>query len=420
LAEGQELSLAAKAIPASASGTVVWASVNPSIATVANGVVTAGTTAGKTVISASIGSIRTEVEVDVFALVANDINIGGGSGTTLGGSKNARTLTLDLTGDPTVTANLTGTILPLGSPGTIYWDLEDNDDNISLSSSTGTAITITATKETVGDNPVIINVRLIEGGAILDKLEVTVNDSGGGGDVDPNLIFEWVYGTGSGPGGALTTGNVAYLAGTGTHPQAGNMPIRITHANVSYSSGQGIILDGSINNSGSALLVGTTTNGASSAGTAAEVATTQPVGVFNFRAGNTNGIRITLGMEILEDGVNVNANRGFNVIINNSTTTAGNTPLSGSGNEGRITLWNVPNAAGTGITQSGVSYNATTKILSCAVFTPSTFLQTHIQTLETAFIGISTLGRSASNAPPLENIGAKILITSIRIEYVVP
>jgi len=246
---------------------------------------------------------------------------------------------------------------------------------------------------------------------------IVVEFVGGQAPLDPNLIWEWVYDTTNGPG-TLAVANQSHLVGRGSHAQAANMPIRIQHANVSYAAGQGIILDGSINTSGCVLIIGSTVRaagGTQGVDSFPSSGTFAPDGVFDFRTGNTNGIRISLGMEILADGVNNGANRGFNVIINNNTTTAGSTPLSDGSNQGRIALWNVPVAAGTGL-GAGATYNTTTKTLTCATFTPATFLQTNIATLEKAFVGISTLGQSGT-APNL-NLGAKILLTSIKIEYV--
>jgi len=222
---------------------------------------------------------------------------------------------------------------------------------------------------------------------------------------DPNVIFDWSYGDNNGPQGTFTSsGTDAYLVGTGTNAKAATMPICITSAYVTDdTTDKGIKIDGYNTTSGSVLLIGANSHGASGAGT---VLGTQPDGVFDFSTGNTNGIKVSIGMEILTDGV---GGRGFNVILNNSTTTAGNSPLSGSNNEARIAYWATPLAAGTGVT-GGAAYNTSTNILTCATFTPSAFPQTNIQTLETAFIGIMTLGQSGAN------YGAVILIKSIRIE----
>ena len=228
--------------------------------------------------------------------------------------------------------------------------------------------------------------------------------------VDPNLIFEWQYGDDNGPKGTFTnSSDTAYLVGTGSHGNAAAMPVRTTNASVTDdTTNKGIKLDGYNFTSGSALLIGTNENGATTSGT---VATSQPAGVFDFRTGNNGGIKVSIGMEILTDAT---GNRGFNVILNNSTTTAGNSPLNiGSGNEARIAYWAAPLEAGTGVT-GGASYNATSKILTCATILPDNYNQgiEQLATLEEAFISLMTLGDNGTIK------GAEMLIKSIRIEYI--
>jgi len=295
---------------------------------------------------------------------------------------------------------------------TITWT--SSDDEIVLINDGVSHIGETATLEALEAGFAQITVIAEKAGTIPAIKIFDVQVTAAGDIIPTGVLWEWVYNGTNGPG-TLAVANLSYLAGTGSHPLAAEMPIRISHTNVSYAPEQGIIIDGSINTSGSVLIIGSeirAAGGTSGTDSFPSTGTFAPEGVFDFRTGNLNGIKITLGMEIMEDGINRGANRGFGVIINNNTTTAANTPL---GADGRIALWNVPNAAGTGL-GSGTAYNTSTKIYTCNTFTPSRFTQTYIETLEKAFVGISQLGRSAGTGG--DNMGAKILLTSIRIEYV--
>jgi len=417
---GDELELIAKTIPATpdpASGAVVWSTGNSAAVTVdtATGAVEA-VGIGTATITATIDGESSSVDIAVGMLVATGVNI---TGTGVTGTP--KTLQINLAGESTATSQLNASILPAGAPGTIDWSSSNSNvvavDNGLLTAkaeTSGTPVTITAT---------------VRDTSYTDTVEVTVvNDT----SVDPNLIFEWIYTRDGAPAGTWSSAGTpnTTLPGIGTAVGTFNsrddcIPITYRGGTITIDSDPvtgGIVLDGSSTTTGANLLIGTNTVASTVAGTGTAENPAAATGVLNLN--HTAGVKVTLGFEILSPSVfsgetGTIASRGFNVIIQNSGTTAGNSPLNGgtngkptpvatASNIARIAYIATPSS--TSATASPGTHDSTLKTLVCRTIDPTDFNQVNIGQLSTAFLGITQLGTSGTTT------GAKVIIRSIRIE----
>ncbi|MDR2020994.1 MAG: hypothetical protein LBQ14_09545 [Treponema sp.] len=415
-ANGKELSTPAQAVTVAASGadltpvTVYGIGVEKTgTGTVTvNGEETASTAAlaGETITLAAtpgtdrlLGSLTVDgADYTVPFAITKDIAISAVFKFPITGiviQRNGTTVSAPIDTGVDGTITLTAVLVPAGVPGTVTWE----SDDISIATvnpAAGAATTVTG----IDEGEAVITVSAVNPDTQMPVIaSVTVNV---GGAADPNLIWEWSYAVNGGPSGTFASSSSATLTGTGIYTQ---VPIRIVGSNsviTDVPTSQGIQIDASgASGTTGILAVGTSSNTASTAASC-------PDGVFDFRTGNTNGIKITIGCQILTDA---SGTRGLSVCLNNSTATATNTPLRNSGNEARVIYFATPAAGGTlnSPTTNGVWDGAN---LISRVFIPDDFNQTYITTLEKAFLGICALGASGSNT------GAKVLITSIRIEYV--
>jgi hypothetical protein len=291
---------------------------------------------------------------------------------------------------------LTAVLAPAGVTGTVTWESGD-----SLKVTVDPAAGLTTTIRGIAQGESVITVSAVNADtqtAVTANVTVTVGGAG-----DPNLIWEWSYAANGGPSGTFTSGSSsAALTGTGAYT---TVPVRIVGSSAKVTNEAdlgGIQIDASgASGTTGILAIGTSSNTASTASAC-------PEGVFDFRTGNTGGIKITVGCQILTDAVGT---RSLSVFLNNSTSTATNTPLRSSGNEARVIYFATPAAGGT-INTPDANGVWDGENLTSRVFKPGDFNPTNIATLEKAFLGICALGASGSNT------GAKVLITSIRIEYV--
>jgi hypothetical protein len=216
------LQLLAKEIPASPNpsvGHVVWSvDSGTTVSVSADGLVTAGTTAGVTTIKAAIGSVDTTVDIDVLTdptgIVISGIGVQAGT---------PKTLELNLAGGTSVTAQLTANILPPGitSAQDITWTTSDSS-KVEVGSTGGT-VTITAKAVTTG-TPVTITATLVDGGTFTDTVDVTVVNN-----LAPAVIWEWkssvnpIAAGGISSGGSMTvTGYTPVIYSIGAAALQGN------------------------------------------------------------------------------------------------------------------------------------------------------------------------------------------------------
>ena len=408
--EGQEhhLALAAKKIPAAAEGTFTWSANGVSGVTVGqDGIVHIAETAalGTSVIKAVSGSVEAAVTIEVYSNTPGAVDI---SGTGVTGDKGSRVLTLDLAGasDP-VTRQLTAVISPAGVTGTILW--ETSNSTVLSVNSTGLLATVTVAPDTSTNVTITAKIEGYE--TITDTVTVTVKNTTPTGEVDPNLIFEWTVADGE-PAGMVWNSGATGPASVSTAKLKGKG--KFTEVPVSLASGanstivnwdNGIVFGNNTATTNRILVIG---NG--DGRNAATTASYAPEGVFDFSdlpAGKA-GIKVTITT------VNyVTATTGnLALVINNNTTTGGNTPLTPPQADGARILF-VQNGA-IPITEgdhgsmniSGTAPNAGGTLVS-RTFKPGDFTAGQ-STLAKAFIGLQ------HNAAA----GVSFKIIGIRIEYV--
>jgi uncharacterized protein YjdB len=223
---------------------------------------------------------------------------------------------------------------------------------------------------------------------------VTVQVSGTEYVPDP-CIWEWDYAR----DGGITDGKLAGKDGEG-NPRLVSAAKPLNAARITNGTG-GIQIDGSVDTTSCVLAVGTSSTSSSSA-------SQSPDGEFDFRTGNTDGILVTVKMDILTEAT---VNREVGIFLNNSTSTSANTPLTTlSNHEARIYFQH----PATHLTPAETGYwDGTTGTITCQVFKPADLNQDNIAYLEKAYLGFVVWSNHATNGT-----GAKVLIKSIRIEYV--
>ncbi|MDR2542220.1 MAG: hypothetical protein LBC80_02045 [Treponema sp.] len=305
------------------------------------------------------------------------------------------------------------------------------------------------------DDETTIYVFATHNGRTSEGRPITVQKFDAGGPVDPNLIFYWVaedqadgtfmdswssgLGSTSNGRGNLTSRPVS---GPGTHPTlhmtigtGSNGNNDISWDNTTGS--KGIIMDGSntANTTAKILTIGLNANRAVTSTGPTYNETTNPNinthptgGQFNFSTlpEGKIGRRVILTGEIMTDVGNPDAasnQRNVAISINNNTATHANTPLSASGNNHRIFQWaNVVFNSGSPASGFGTwtRENASDPTNRKGTLTSKTFVLADfngvVSTLETAYLAILVAGNHTANPPA--GAGAKIKITSIRIEYV--
>jgi hypothetical protein len=312
------------------------------------------------------------------------------AGTTVSGSS----ITIEVNQEYTLTAVLA----PTGVTGTVTW--ESSDAAVTVTPATGESGTVKGITE---DSSATITARAINDDT---QTEVTATVTVGVTTepwVDPNLIWQWSYAVNGGPTGSIS-GSTGKLTGTGQYTQVSIRSKGGSGYSVTNEASLGGIQIDTTGSAWGALLIGTNDNTNSNA-------TSSPDGEFDFRTNNTNGIKVTLGCEILTDATG--SGRSLSVYLNNSNaSSASNTPLSAGNNEARIVFFQTPTKTGTIDNPASNGYwDLAAKTLTSKTFKPDDLNPAYISTLEKAFISIAGLATSGTNT------GGKFLITSIKIEY---
>jgi hypothetical protein len=389
---GDSLTLGYRLSPTNATGRISWESSNSTAVTVdsATGTITALTAGTANITARAVNPVTPSgVSSSVAVTVKNPVTgiVISASGTTVGE-------TLEIAQGATITLN--AALLPNDITGTITWNIgTGGGDIITITPTTGSECTITGV---IGGtaNLVVSAQNSDNSTAVLKTIAVTVTE------VSSNIIWEWIYERDGGPDGTFTTsGTDAILTGVGRYT---TVPVKLKQGAITDDNTlEGVVIDAS-GGSGTTgiLIIGSNDGTDSTASTCAE-------GIFDFLTDNTNGIKVTLGCEILVDGT-ASGGRSVVVYVNNSTSGGSTYPLSTS-NAGRIVYFQHPLASNTLSSATNGYWNMTDETLTSKTFKAADFTS-NADTLENAFLGIVVLGNSGSNN------GAKLLITAIRIEYV--
>ncbi|MCL2175488.1 MAG: hypothetical protein FWB73_05525 [Treponema sp.] len=227
-----------------------------------------------------------------------------------------------------------------------------------------------------------------------------IGEPSGGGDDDDNLIWAWNSSSLTQGVGTLASGTLNGTTGSGiTNP--GAMPFAVSGTGISVveiggpgNTVKAIKIDELDTTAAKFIAIGTSVNTATAGGTL----TTVHNGVFDFVTGNTKGIKITI-----EADLNI-VGRDIAVWVYNNTASTTNTPLSLTGNPGRL-FYDRNNTA-----PSAGSYDNTNIVTKTIL--PSDFPDKE-EFIKNAWIGIVIGGGpGATSSDP-----STAIIKSIRIEY---
>ena len=223
--------------------------------------------------------------------------------------------------------------------------------------------------------------------------------------VDTKTIWQWNF---EDDKARLTTGalaGAAYL--TGVNGGAG-LVIGTNAAQLPIFAGAGVTVETNgikITDTGTSfqsLIIGANTNTPSTSSSADS-------GVFDFRTGNTNGIRVIIEADATWAG------RNFHVSLCNNTSGAANTPI-GASNSARIVYASnaVPSGGNNGTWTAGVAPAGTlvSRTFTAAMYTGLTGTgENSLNYLDKAWLGMVIGGGTVGT-------GVTILIKSITIEYI--
>jgi len=288
-------------------------------------------------------------------------------------------------GDPSITLSAEA-----NPSTTINWESDKPEFVTVTPLNGGTSATITA--EAPGTATITVSAELAGYESAQKIFTVAVIPADG----DPNLIWEWNYGTNNGAKGTFTSASDnAYLVGKGVHPKATVMPIRLQSGAIENDDTKGGIRINASSTTG-ILSIGTSSNTGS-------LTDSSPAGEFNFKdlIKDSGKIKITIACEFETAG---QGNRAFIVQLNNNTSGGTNSPFGQA--PSRIFYWqNTPGGAA-----APSNWNSAEGLAECVQIDKS--LTDTNNYLDKVFIGIVALGLNAGNA------GCTVLIKGIKIEYV--
>ncbi|MCL2193836.1 MAG: Ig-like domain-containing protein [Treponema sp.] len=339
------LQLSSRIVPATSPGLVLWTSSNPSVASIggSSGMITTGTERGTATITATVMETMRPGQTTVAATV--HINTGEAVELTAihiyRNEDRVTTIQHDLAGGVGPGIHLNAVEYPEGAPlGTVVWSsgnmnvatVGENTGLVTVVGTAGTAV-ITATAGTISAT-VTINVT----GQLPDP-----------GDVDPNLVFEWMYPRDNVSGTFVrpspTAGTENLLQGRGSQP---NMPVAIGtgagDSTATFVASQGLRLAPTTVNASlqiglPSLAVTADRRHANSSGTSA------PDGVLDFSG--PDDFEVTIYATFVNNATV--AGRGMFVGLSNNTVTASNSPFGPGDPDHRLFF----SGAGTNIAGAG-------------------------------------------------------------------